>query len=113
MIVNLIVWYVYKLLFKFHQAFRPFIGVYCNYLNQVLSMECTICGKTSQNLAFSARGFEVMECSSCHYGQVFPLPDVDSLVALYNSKEYFATHVHHDFSKLTDADIKQQTALAG
>ena len=76
-------------------------------------MQCTVCGHPANNVVFNARRFTVVECDTCHFGQVAPLPEVEALAAMYNSAEYFATHMHYDYDQITQPEIDKQVRQAG
>jgi len=64
-------------------------------------------------MVYNHNGFSVLECPVRKYGIVNPIPDVAQLVALYNSPEYFATHMHYNFRALTSVQIQEQIKKAG
>jgi len=66
---------------------------------------CIICGSARNRVAERFDGYVVRECLDCRYGQVDPLPAPEVLTRLYNSKEYFDTHMRYDFDALRDNDI--------
>ena len=76
-------------------------------------MRCTVCGHEANEVVFNARGFQVVVCGTCQFGQVNPLPDVETLTQLYNSQEYFATHMHYDYANISQSEVEKQIRLAG
>ena len=76
-------------------------------------MHCTVCAHEENEVAFNARGFEVLVCGHCQFGQVNPLPTVETLTKLYDSQEYFATHMHYDYARITDGEVQKQVRMAG
>lgn len=65
---------------------------------------CICCGNESFSIPYDYI-FRVIECSSCKYGIVDPIPNSEELDALYNSKEYFASHMSYDYDVLKDEEI--------
>ena len=76
-------------------------------------MECLVCGTIGSQVVFNDRGFEVVECPSCHFGIVSPLPDIPTLAAMYDSAEYFSSHMHYNYAAMDSDQIKMQVAAAG
>lgn len=75
--------------------------------------KCIICGNSSFTIPFNSRSFKVVECETCKFGIVDPIPDDEQLSALYNSSEYFATHMQYDYDKITDQKIKSLIEQSG
>jgi len=76
-------------------------------------MECLVCGAAGGQVVFDDRGFKVIECPSCQFGIVSPLPDIPTLSAMYDSAEYFSSHMHYDYAAMDTAQIEQQVQAAG
>jgi len=66
---------------------------------------CLICGRTEVRSVETFDDHAILECVACGYAMVDPLPTVEVLTRLYNSKEYFDTHMRYDFDALKDEDI--------
>ncbi len=75
-------------------------------MQQVGENTCIICGNAGASVAFDNGTFRVNECNNCKFGKISPVPDAGTLAALYNSPEYFNTHMHYDYVHLPDAEIQ-------
>ena len=71
-------------------------------------MKCIICENESFSLSNQFESYAVMECQNCYYAIVDPIPDAETLERLYNSNEYFDTHMQYDFNSITDGDIEKK-----
>lgn len=68
---------------------------------------CLICGHTQLYVSESFDNYKVISCRRCEFGMVNPIPTPEKLDELYNSPEYFATHMAYDFDKITDEEISK------
>ncbi len=75
--------------------------------------KCRICGGISYNTTFNSRGFKVLECNKCHFGIVDPIPDEIQLSKLYNSSEYFATHMQYNYEEISEQEINDLIEISG
>lgn len=69
--------------------------------------KCWICSNQTFSKPFDNGRFSVVECSRCQYGIVTPIPSDAELNELYNSKEYFSSHMQYDYDRLTDQEIEK------
>lgn len=73
----------------------------------LLPYTCDICSNNSYTKPFDDGSFAVLECTKCKYGKIAPIPSNEALTLLYNSKEYFATHMAYDYEQLTNEHIEE------
>jgi 2-polyprenyl-3-methyl-5-hydroxy-6-metoxy-1,4-benzoquinol methylase len=66
---------------------------------------CIICGSDQHRTAETFEGYKVIECEQCAFAIVDPIPSPDDLDRLYNSKEYFTSHMQYDFDRITDEEV--------
>lgn len=69
-------------------------------------MKCIICGGDDFSTAMDFGGYRVLECNHCKFGIVSPFPSQEQLNALYNSSEYFKSHMFYDFDNITEIEIR-------
>lgn len=69
-------------------------------------MKCIICGNDNFTTAADFDSYSVLECNYCKFGIVDPLPSQETLNALYNTSEYFQSHMAYDFNKITEFEIQ-------
>ncbi len=81
--------------------------------HQSEKFKCIICGNGSFKIPFDSRGFKVLECTSCYFGIVDPIPGEDELNRLYNSSEYFATHMQYDYENISQEQINNLIEQTG
>lgn len=75
--------------------------------------KCIVCNNNNCSTAFDDRGFRVLECDSCRFGIVDPIPGEEELNRLYNSAEYFATHMQYDYENIQDEQIEKLVTQTG
>jgi SAM-dependent methyltransferase len=63
--------------------------------------KCIVCGGANYTVPFDARGFRVIACNECKFGMVDPVPADEALSELYNSAEYFASHMQYDYDNIS------------
>jgi 2-polyprenyl-3-methyl-5-hydroxy-6-metoxy-1,4-benzoquinol methylase len=68
-------------------------------------LNCIICGSDKHQTAETFESYKVEECTNCAFGIVDPIPSPADLDRLYNSKEYFTSHMNYDFDRISDAEI--------
>ena len=73
---------------------------------------CEICGNTKFNVPYT-NDFKVIECSKCKYGTIDPVPSGDTLDKLYNSKQYFNSHMHTKYEELNETELKESIQKQG
>lgn len=76
-------------------------------LNTRQGFLCAICSANVVEEEIRFEEYSVRTCRNCKYGEVFPMPSPEKLTQLYNSKEYFASHMRYDFDKITKDEIRQ------
>lgn len=67
---------------------------------------CGICGNTNSSVPYSNE-FTVVECMKCKYGNIDPVPSNEELERLYNSEQYFNTHMHTKYEELNELELKE------
>lgn len=72
-----------------------------------MSETCIVCLGKNLKTAQTFPSYSVVECQDCQFGRVSPLPTSGQLDALYNSPEYFATHMKYDFDNISDEKIME------
>jgi 2-polyprenyl-3-methyl-5-hydroxy-6-metoxy-1,4-benzoquinol methylase len=73
-------------------------------------MNCLICGCKNLSAAQEFAQYSVLVCRDCKYGVVEPAPTPDQLQTLYNSAEYYTTHMSYDFDTISDQEINRIVA---
>ncbi len=71
----------------------------------ITDYQCIICGNKDFAIPYQ-RDFEVAVCADCKFGIVHPIPTSRELEQLYNSQQYFSTHMHVNPEKLSAKDLK-------
>jgi SAM-dependent methyltransferase len=72
-----------------------------------MPVKCDICSNDTFQKPFDNGSYGVVECKKCKYGKVTPVPSEAELEMLYNSTEYFATHMDYNYDTLTESQIEQ------
>jgi 2-polyprenyl-3-methyl-5-hydroxy-6-metoxy-1,4-benzoquinol methylase len=70
-------------------------------------VNCIICGSQNNRVAETFENYKVVECQDCAFAIVDPIPSPDDLDRLYNSKEYFTSHMQYDFDRISDEKIQK------
>lgn len=70
------------------------------------NVNCIICGNSKFNVPYS-EAFKVVECQNCKYGLIDPIPTPEALYALYNSEQYFNSHMHHKYEELGEKELQK------
>jgi 2-polyprenyl-3-methyl-5-hydroxy-6-metoxy-1,4-benzoquinol methylase len=68
---------------------------------------CLICGSSQLYVSETFDTYKVISCRNCEFGLVDPVPTAEMLHELYNSPEYFATHMAYNFDEITDNEIRK------
>lgn len=72
-------------------------------------MTCIICRSNSPlTIVQKFPAYSVLECKHCKYAIVDPLPSPEVLAELYNSVEYFDTHMDYDFNSISETEISKK-----
>lgn len=69
---------------------------------------CAICGSGVIRKVEQFNEYGIWECADCRYAIVDPMPSSERLTELYNSREYFETHMQYDFATITAQEINTQ-----
>ena len=67
---------------------------------------CNICLSDRVELSEEFDSFSIMKCLNCGHGQVDPIPDQKLLDKLYNSVEYYASHMNYNFETINNSGIE-------
>ncbi len=73
-----------------------------------MRFKCDICDNDliQESIAFPT--YKVVVCSNCQYGRVDPLPDQETLGKLYDSAQYYDSHMNYDFNNISDEEIEEK-----
>jgi SAM-dependent methyltransferase len=69
---------------------------------------CAVCGSGSLKKVEQFSEYGIWECPICRYAIVDPIPSSERLTELYNSREYFETHMQYDFATISEKEISAQ-----
>src|SRR6266542_4038734 len=71
-------------------------------------MACIICRDTNPPTVIQKfPTYSILECNNCKFAIVDPIPDSELLNKLYNSVEYFDTHMNYNFESISTAEIEK------
>jgi 2-polyprenyl-3-methyl-5-hydroxy-6-metoxy-1,4-benzoquinol methylase len=74
-------------------------------------MECIICNKKKMKIAQEFKTYKVLECDECKFGIVDPIPTPSELEILYNSVQYYDSHMNYNFETISQEEIRNNIFL--